>query len=217
MASEPRLRERKKQQTREAIREAALRLFAERGFEAVTVTEVAREANVSQATVFNYFPTKEDLFYQRMEVFEEELLQAVRGRKAGTTVLAAFRDFVLTVSGVLADDQGTEQVVTFARIVVDSPVLLEREREIFARYTQSLAALIAHETETTGDDIEPWVVANALIGVHRALVDYVRRGALAGRRNPDLSRDVGQQGDRAFALLQRGMGDYAVKQSESTA
>lgn len=217
MVSELGLRERKKQQTHEAIREAALRLFAERGFEAVTVTEVAREANVSQATVFNYFPTKEDLFYQRMEVFEENLLQAVREREAGTTVLAAFRDFVLNVSGVLADEQGTEHVVAFARIVVDSPALLEREREIFARYTQSLAALIAEETRTTEDDIEPWIVANALIGVHRALVDFVRRGALAGRRNPDLSRDVRAQGERAFALLERGLARYAVKRLGSTA
>jgi AcrR family transcriptional regulator len=212
MVSEPGLRERKKQQTREAIRQAALRLFAERGFEAVTVTEVAREANVSQATVFNYFPTKEDLFYQRMEVFEDELLRAVRERKPGQTVLAAFRNFVLTVSGILAEDQETEQVAMFARMVLESPALQERERQIFARYTQSLATLIAQETGATGEDIRPWVVANALIGVHRGLLDYVRRQALAGRTNPELSDAVRFQGERAFALLEQGLGDSAVKQ-----
>jgi AcrR family transcriptional regulator len=215
MTTELGLRERKKQQMRETIRQTALRLFAERGFEAVTVTEVAREPNVSQATVFNYFPTKEDLFYQRMEVFEDGLLRAVRGRRPGQSVLAAFRDFVLTVSGVLAEDQATEQVATFARIVLESPALLEREQQIFSRYTQSLAALLAEETETPGDDIQPWVVANALIGVHRALLEYVRRGSQAGRSNPDLSRDVHLQGERAFALLERGFGDYAVKRMES--
>ena len=209
MESELGLRERKKQQTRQIIRDTALRLFAERGFEAVTVTEIAREANVSQATVFNYFPTKEDLFYQRMEVFEDELLRAVRERKPGETVLGAFRDFVLDVSGVLAENQGTEQIAMFARIVTESPALQERERQIFARYTQSLAALIAEETGA--EDIEPWVVANALIGVHRGLLDYVRRGALAGRTTPDLSRAVRSQGERAFALLERGLGDYAIK------
>jgi AcrR family transcriptional regulator len=209
--SEIGLRERKKQQTRQAIHDAALRLFAERGFEAATVTEVAREANVSQATVFNYFPTKEDLFYQRMEVFEEELLGAVRDREAGETALQAFRGFVLNVSGVLADNDPTERLAMFARIVTESPALLERERQIFARYTQSLAALLAEETGANTDDIEPWVAANALIGVHRGLLDYVRRQALAGRKHPDLSRAVRSQGERAFALLQRGLGDYATK------
>jgi AcrR family transcriptional regulator len=205
MDREPGLRERKKQQTRQAIREVALRLFAERGFEGVPVAEVAREANVSPATVFNYFPTKEDLFYERMEVFEEELLGAVRERKPGVSVLAAFRDFVLNVSGVLAEDSASEQVAMFARIVTESPALQERERQIFARYTQSLAGLIAEETGADQGDVEPWVAANALIGVHRALVDYVRRGSLAGHDNPALSRAVRAQGERAFALLEHGL------------
>jgi hypothetical protein len=92
----------------------------------------------------------------------------------------------------------------------------EREREIFARYTQSVAALLAEETEESGDDIDPWVVANALIGVHRALLEYVRRGSLADRSNPDLSRDVRVQGERAFALLERGLGDYAIKRTDDS-
>ena len=77
------LRERKKQQTRELIAGTARELFAERGFDAVTVAEIARAADVAEATVFNYFPTKEDLFYSRLEAFEEELLEAVRRARAG--------------------------------------------------------------------------------------------------------------------------------------
>ena len=83
------LRERKKQQTRQLIADTARRLFAERGFDAVTVAEIARAAEVAEKTVFNYFPTKEDLFYRRLEGFEDELLDAIRQREPGESVLAA--------------------------------------------------------------------------------------------------------------------------------
>src|SRR5947209_12512883 len=90
------LRERKKQRTRQQIADTARRLFAERGFEAVPVTEIAREAEVSEATVFNYFATKEDIFFSRLEAFEEELLSSIRDRRPGESVLEAFGRFVTT-------------------------------------------------------------------------------------------------------------------------
>src|SRR2546427_796629 len=83
MASGLGLRERKKEQTRQLIAETARRLFTKRGFDAVTVSDVAQEANVSEGTVFNYFPTKEDLFYSGAEVFEAQLIDAVRDRRIG--------------------------------------------------------------------------------------------------------------------------------------
>src|SRR5207248_8272205 len=89
-APEPGLRERKKQRTRELIAETARRLFSERGFDRVTIAEVAREAEVSEQTVFNYFPTKEDLVYWRLEGFEDELLTAIRQRAEGESILRAF-------------------------------------------------------------------------------------------------------------------------------
>ncbi len=211
--TQPGLRERKKQQTRELIAEAAWRLFAERGFHGVTVAEVARAADVSEATVFNYFPTKEDLVYGRMEAFEEELLRAVRERAPGESVLAAFGRFALVPRGLLAskDADAAERLVTISRVITSSPALVARETQIFARYTQSLARLIAEETGALADDVEPWVAANALMGVHRALIDYVRRRILSGRRTTGLARDVRAQGERALALLEAGLGDYAVK------
>src|ERR671933_788512 len=95
------LRERKKAQTRELIAETARRLFTERGFERVSVAEIARTADVSEKTVFNYFPTKEDLVYWRLESFEQELLDTVRSRAPGESALAAFIRFVGQPRGML--------------------------------------------------------------------------------------------------------------------
>src|SRR5215212_5730616 len=83
------LRERKKQATRETIADAAMKLFSRRGFDAVTVAEVADEAGVSEKTVFNYFPTKEDLFFDEIDEREDALLASLRERKPGESMLAA--------------------------------------------------------------------------------------------------------------------------------
>src|SRR5437879_13605264 len=108
------LRERKKEQTRQAIAETARRLFGERGFDAVTVAEIARAADVSEGTVFNYFPAKEDLFYGQTESFETALVDAVRDRPAGESALAAFRRFVLDRAVGL--DARAEVIAKAARI-----------------------------------------------------------------------------------------------------
>jgi AcrR family transcriptional regulator len=208
---ETRLRERKKQRTRQLIADTARRQFAERGFEAVTVAEIAREAEVAQKTVFNYFPTKEDLFYSRLEAFEEELLAAIRDRPAGTTMIAAFGDFLLQPRGVFAledTDAATEQLRTITRVITESPALLARERQVFARYTESLAGLIAEETGAGPDDVEPRAAAGALLAVHRALIDYVRRRTIAGASAHAIARGLRPEAMRAFARLEHGFGDY---------
>jgi AcrR family transcriptional regulator len=209
------LRERKKQQTREHIAATARRLFAERGFEHVTVSEIAREADVAEKTVFNYFPTKEDLFYSRLESFEEELLAAVRARERGQSVVDAAAAFLLTPRGAFArlppGDRAAalSELRTVTRVVTESPALLAREQRVFERYTASLAALLAEETAAKADDIEPRVVANALIGVHRSLIDYVRRRTLAGDDDLDrLGRDLRTQTKRALRRLEAGLASY---------
>ena len=215
---EPGLRERKNEQTRQLIADTARRLFAERGFESVTVAEVARAANVAEKTVFNYFPTKEDLFYSRLEAFEEELLDAVRGRAPGESIVNAVRDFLMGQGGVLAmrsphgDEEATEQLRTVTRVITDSPALLARERQVFARYAERLAALIAEETGARPGAIEPQVAANLLLGAHRALIDYVRVRALAGAPASQVAREVRARAKRAFDLLDSGLADYGVRE-----
>jgi AcrR family transcriptional regulator len=211
MSSELGLRERKKQRTRQLIAETALRLFTERGFDAVTVAEVARAADISEGTVFNYFPTKEDLFYDQMESFEEALIEAVRARAPGESVLGAFRRFVLERSGRLAAEETADVITTAARLVADSPALQAREREIVDRSTRSLAALLAEETGASATDAEPLTVATALMGTQRALAALVHTSVLAGERGPKLAAKVRAQGRRAFARLEHGLSDYAIK------
>jgi AcrR family transcriptional regulator len=205
------LRERKKEHTRGLIAETARRLFAERGFERVTVAEVARAADVSQQTVFNYFPRKEDLVYWRLESFEDELLSTVRDRAPGESVLAAFARILLVQRGLLASDdpEARERLTAVTRMIVASPALLAREREVFAAYTASLAALIASEPGA-GSDVEAWVAANAMIGAHRALVDHARRRIVEGAEPKTVAREVRARGKAALALLERGLGGYAV-------
>ena len=209
------LRERKKQRTRQHIADTARRLFAERGFEAVTVMEIAREAEVAPATVFNYFPTKEDLFYSRLEEFEDALLDAIRQRPAGKSILAAFSDFLLGQHGILAldspDPEVTERVRTVTRIVVESPALMARERQVLDRYAQTLAALIAEEIRAKPGDVLPSVTANVLLGLHRALIEHVRRLALDGEPPPRIGASVRRQIRRAVRQLEHGLGDFAVR------
>jgi AcrR family transcriptional regulator len=217
MTQELGLRERKKQRTRRHIADTARRLFAERGFDAVTVAEIARAAEVAQATVFNYFPTKEDLFYSRLEAFEDELMAAIRDRKPGESVLAGFAGFLLDQRGVLAmdgpggEDEATEQVRTVSRVITESPALLARERQVFDRYADTLAEFIAQDTGAEPGDVVPRVVANAIIGLHRALIGYVRAQAAAGAPAGRIRDGVRAEAERAIAQLERGLGDFGVR------
>ncbi|MHB1567993.1 MAG: TetR/AcrR family transcriptional regulator [Solirubrobacteraceae bacterium] len=207
-APQPGLRERKKQRTRQLIADTAWRLFADRGFDHVPVAEIANEAEVSEATVFNYFPTKEDLVFHRMQAFEQELLEAVQERGEQESLVQAFGRFVLQARGALASDdpQATEAMRTAARVITHSRSLLARERDILDSYTTTLAASIARERGLAADDVEAWVVANALIGVHRALIAQVHRQALAGFPNRRIVAALRSNGRRALDRLEHGVG-----------
>jgi len=201
------LRERKKEQTRQRIVETAQRLFGERGFDAVTVAELARAAEVAEATLFNYFPSKEDLFYSGLEAFGERLIDAVRSRPAGEAVLVTVRSVVLATGGQLAqvaagDRAALERARTTAQVISASPALRSRERQALATIAGDLAAAL-------GDDPVSRAMANALMGVHSALVEYARNRLLANDRPSAIAADVRTYGERAFALLESGLTDFA--------
>jgi AcrR family transcriptional regulator len=208
------LRERKKQQTRRLLADTARQLFVDRGFDAVTVAEIAHAADVSEPTVRNYFPRKEDIVFSGLEGFEDELLTVIRKRPTGQTVFEAFAGFVGEPRGLVA--AGGENIATrlreISQMITGSPALLAREQQILAGYTASLTELIANETRAGADDPRPAVTAAALIGVHRTLIDHVRRHLLAGEHDlPSLARNTRRAAKKAFAHLEHELGSYAPK------
>jgi AcrR family transcriptional regulator len=204
------LRERKKAETRRRIAEAAQRLFGERGFQAVTVVEVARAAEVAEATLFNYFPTKEDLFYSGLEAFGARLVEAVRDRPSGESALAAFRAALFADGGQLdriaeGDAEVLDRARTTARVILASPALQARERQVLL----GIGAQLADAIGPAAADPVPRAVANALMGVHIALVEYTRARLCADDRPEALAADVRARAVEAFALLEHGLGAFA--------
>ena len=127
-------------------------------------------------------------------------------------MLAAFGRFMSIPRGLLASDDPdvVEQLAAIVRVIAESPSLLAREQQIYTRYTASLARLLSEESGVPPDDVQPWIVASTLIGVHQALVEYTRRQILAGTRNPELLRRVRRRTRRAVDLLAQGFSDYGT-------
>lgn len=216
------LRELKKEQTRQHIASTAWELFADRGFDKVSVAEVARAAQVAEATVFNYFPSKEDLFYSRLTSFWTRLADTVSARPAGQPVLAAFQDALLAEGGLLGQQESGDpdalgRLRMVNEIVAASPALLAREQQVLSQAASDLATRLAAETGAAADDPRPQVAANALLGAHRAVLDYVRRRVLAGGTLASLPAQVREFSASAFGVLEHGLGDYAPGQAPGKA
>ncbi|MFF5809685.1 TetR/AcrR family transcriptional regulator [Streptomyces sp. NPDC012746] len=139
-------RERKKAQTRQALADAAVRLFTEHGFDNVGVREVAEAADVSLSTLFKHFPSKEALVFDLDEDVESALVAAVRDRDPGQPVLHALRDHMVhTRTAVRTDDP------TFV-LVESTPALRDYARRMWSRHENTLAATLAEATGLTPED-----------------------------------------------------------------
>jgi AcrR family transcriptional regulator len=210
------LRELKKEQTRRLIADTAWRLFADRGFDKVTVAEIARQAQVAEATVFNYFDSKEELFYSRLEAFWAQLIEAVADRPSGEPALTAFQRALLSEGGLLAQAEAghaeaLDRLQTINRVIDQSPALQAREQQALSASADALAALLTADTGAPPGDLRPQVAANALMGAHRALIAHVRRRVLSGDNLAGLAAEVRTLAAAAFELLGKGLCDYAVK------
>ncbi|WP_224364647.1 TetR/AcrR family transcriptional regulator [Hyalangium versicolor] len=207
MTQELGLRERKKLEMRRTLAATAMRLFAERGFDAVTVADIAAAVDVSVKTVFNYFPTKEDLVLSNREEIEEDLLRTVRERAPGESVLAAVRWHTLeTAARIRAVPP--ERRVAFHKVMQSSPSVQARFRELLRSREETLARLITEETQEPTDDIAPSIVAGLLGVVGRLAFCDVTGWPDGGRRSPER---ISEEIHRAFDLLEKGLATYGVR------
>ncbi|MET9416454.1 helix-turn-helix domain-containing protein [Streptomyces klenkii] len=176
-------RERKKAQTRQALADAAMRLFTERGFDNVGVREVAEAADVSLSTLFKHFPSKEALIFDLDADIESALVSAVRDRAPGQSALHALRDHMAsTRTAVPTDDP------MFA-LVESTPALREYARRMWSRHEESLAAALADATGLAADD-------PAVAGLAR----FALEAPGVARASEDPARTVRD----LFALLENG-------------
>lgn len=210
-ARTPGRREQRYQETRARIVDAAAELFAERGFDAVSVIEIAKRAGVVEKTVFNHFPVKEGLVFDADPPMREALLDAVRSRPSGESVSAAAGSFVVAAVGLLGAPEAAEGVARMARVIRGSRTLQVREREILGELTDALAGLIAEETRAWPGQVEPWLAAHAVLGLYASLLELARDRVLAGVTGPELSGELRRQGRRGLALLQFGLAGYAKR------
>jgi AcrR family transcriptional regulator len=204
-------RELKRQETRARIVDAAADLFAERGFDTVSVVEIARRAGVVEKTVFNHFPVKEGLVFDADPPMRAALLETVRRRPAGESVASAAGTFVVSAMARLGSPEAAEGVARMARIVRGSRTLQVREREIIDDLTASLAALVAEETDQRSGQLEPWLAAHAVLGLYAGLLELARDRVLAGITGPALAAELGRRGQRGLSLLQFGLAGYAKR------
>jgi AcrR family transcriptional regulator len=165
----PGLRERKKQQVRDRISGIATQLILARGFESVSVSEIAATAGVSRMTVFNYFARKEDMFLDRLPELTDLIVAGVRGRP---DPLAALRDVFLGLLDARHPLAGfADRMTAFWQVVIDSPTLRARVRE----FLEELETLVTGLLEEGGQSQPRLTAALALAGYRVCYVDSATR------------------------------------------
>jgi AcrR family transcriptional regulator len=181
----PDRRERKKAATRMALADAALRLFLERGYDNVTVREVAEAADVATTTLLKYFPSKPALVFDKDTDLEAALIASVVDRPAGVSIPEALRAYARTHVTALAV-QGRDD---FTELVRTTPALSEYARKMWMRHQDALARAIAGELGVPGND--PRCAALALFALETAEL---------AARSDDPIRAV----EAAFDILEHG-------------
>ncbi|OIJ92060.1 TetR/AcrR family transcriptional regulator [Streptomyces colonosanans] len=204
------LRERKKRQTALRIYRTAIALFAEKGFEAVSVQEIADAAEVSKMTVFNYFGSKEDLVFRPMVEHFSDAARAVRERAPGESAVDAVRrQFMEMIKGrdpsIGLHGEPTRRI---REVIMATPALKERAYVESEKGARALADLLAEET---GDATLALIAAATLTAARNALVEEHFRRIVGGETADQVAADAAERAHRAFDLVAKGLHGYAVK------
>ncbi|MEV4503740.1 TetR/AcrR family transcriptional regulator [Streptomyces klenkii] len=206
------LRERKKIQTRRTLWKTAAKLFLERGYDQVSVAEVALAAEVSKMTVFNYMSSKEDLVLGPMQEHIGDAARSVRDRHPGESAVAAFRrEFMAALHAYdpsvgMSDDP---HVLRMRRLIQETPALLVRAHEYVRRAQMLLAEELAAAAEGPDAELAP-VVAAQLMSVRYAVHEYSHRRLVEGESAEDVLPGAVALAERAFDLVEHGLGDFAT-------
>ena len=193
------LRQRKKQRMYETLSEIAIRLFLEKGFDSVSVAEIAAAAEISKPTLFRYFPAKEDLVLHRIADHEDEAARVVV--QSDEAPLVALRRHFL--EGLERDDPVTglndhPRVLAFHSLLYGTPALVARAHGHLERQEAALA-------EVLGGDLDARLAAGQIIAVRRILAMENWRRISAGERMEDVRGDAVAAAERAFGVLAAGL------------
>jgi AcrR family transcriptional regulator len=205
------LRERKKTETRRKLRKVALDLFIARGFDAVSVAEIAEAAGFSKMTVFNHFGSKEELVLSPLQEHVEDTARAVRERAPGESAVAAVRRTYLTALAAGDASLGGSDLPVVLRLqglVASTPPLLARVQVMRGLSERALAAEL---TAATGDEAGAALAAAQILGVWHTLVGRNFRALLDGGDVREVIAEGLALAERAFGQLEHGLGEFGVR------
>lgn len=205
------LRERKKIQTRRRLLAEAMRLFGDRGFDQVSVAEIAEAADVSKMTVFNYFDSKEDLVLAPLEEHIGDVARVVRDRAPGESVVTGVRrQFLAAVESrdPAVGMSDSPVALGLLQLIQQTPALLTRAHAFFVRTGELLADVLVDEGE---EPAVARIVAAQLIGTRNALIAENQRRLLAGEAADAIAADAEVLAERGFGLLETGLSGFATR------
>ncbi|WP_043840658.1 TetR family transcriptional regulator [Amycolatopsis taiwanensis] len=199
------LRERKKEQTRQRILAVASKLFAERGFDAVTVNEIAEAAEVARATLFTYFPNKESLALQG--VGEDDPAGVVARRPPGQSPLQALRAHYRSFAAEQMATMDRDEVIARMRVIFDSPALSGAANKLLYRQREELARVLAEEHEQLAATLIAAQIAATLLTLQESFFHLLADGASP----KDAARALADHTELAFDLLEHGINQLKEK------
>jgi AcrR family transcriptional regulator len=204
------LRELKKERTRQIIADTARQLFRERGFDDVTVDEIAQTAEVSKKTIFNYFPTKEDLVFNRADDREAAILAAVAEGLDNGMLLESLRRLCLgqtrlieTLRRESGDGSGS-----FFDLIHNHAGLQRKMHEIDVRIVHGMTSALAEHTGSSAEDPLTISIAWTFISVQRTLFRSLRKRAATSATDAAIRRAHHRDVNRVFDQLRDGLGGY---------